>query len=438
MDQCGVVWRPRAGGELRVMLADPTAGGDATARTLDLDCDGHEVAPNNSGADCDDTRARFHAGAAELCDMEDTNCDDVRTITVPVSEHERVQRHGRRAVRRHDRNDQPELRARSDVRVRERRHGLHEVHPRARDRHAAARRDRAVSAGHRPAVDAEPVRRRLAVRGPGARHARRLGGEGRDDLGDARIDRDLKTYSPDMWAELGTGSVTPRGRARRPVRQRQPPRRPRHLSARPTSASSAAPPRLTWKGVEGKLRLGIEGGFATGDQWDNLVTGHTNIAYANQLGRPVDLQRAAHVHAHAVHVQPRLPGRPDLLAPPRRCGHERGVRQAVPGVRPHQVDHVQGRGRDVVRAQADRHAGQQRPSTAPSSTANLATRAAAVYLGLSFGVLFPFGAMAHNAPRHERSRVPATTGARIRSRGSRTPVTRARRTPSSRASSSMF
>lgn len=79
----GIVWRPRVGGELRVMLADPAAGGDATARTLDMDCDGHQVAPNSTGADCDDTRARFHAGATELCDMEDTNCDDVRTIAVP-------------------------------------------------------------------------------------------------------------------------------------------------------------------------------------------------------------------------------------------------------------------------------------------------------------------------------------------------------------------
>src|SRR3569833_1804558 len=34
--------------------------------------------------------------------------------------------------------------------------------------------------------------------------------------------------------------------------------------------------RYTWKGVEGKLRLGLEGGFATGDQWDNTVPGNTN------------------------------------------------------------------------------------------------------------------------------------------------------------------
>jgi hypothetical protein len=79
----GVVWRPTTGGEIRLLLADPTTGGDATMRKLDMDCDDHEVAPNDTAADCDDTRARFHAGAAEACDMEDTNCDDVRTIAVP-------------------------------------------------------------------------------------------------------------------------------------------------------------------------------------------------------------------------------------------------------------------------------------------------------------------------------------------------------------------
>ena len=44
----------------------PTDGGDdATARALDLDCDRPRRRADDSGADCDDTRARFHAGAAE-------------------------------------------------------------------------------------------------------------------------------------------------------------------------------------------------------------------------------------------------------------------------------------------------------------------------------------------------------------------------------------
>jgi hypothetical protein len=81
--QSGIVWRPRVGGELRLMFSD--GEGDATQRPLDLDCDGHDVAPDDASADCDDTRSSFHAGAAEACDGEDTNCDTVQTLTVPCT-----------------------------------------------------------------------------------------------------------------------------------------------------------------------------------------------------------------------------------------------------------------------------------------------------------------------------------------------------------------
>ena len=81
--QSGIVWRPRVGGELRLLFSD--GEGDATQRPLDLDCDGHDVAPEDASADCDDTRSSFHAGAAEACDGEDTNCDTVQTLAVPCT-----------------------------------------------------------------------------------------------------------------------------------------------------------------------------------------------------------------------------------------------------------------------------------------------------------------------------------------------------------------
>jgi hypothetical protein len=80
----GIVWRPRVGGELRLLLPDGD-GGDATTRALDLDCDSHAVSPTDATADCDDTRARFHDGATEACDGEDTNCDSVETLAVPCT-----------------------------------------------------------------------------------------------------------------------------------------------------------------------------------------------------------------------------------------------------------------------------------------------------------------------------------------------------------------
>ena len=76
----GLVWRARVGGELRVMLSDGDSA--ATSRPLDLDCDGHAVDPTDASADCDDTRARFHDGATEAYDGEDTNCDSAETFAV--------------------------------------------------------------------------------------------------------------------------------------------------------------------------------------------------------------------------------------------------------------------------------------------------------------------------------------------------------------------
>jgi hypothetical protein len=81
----GVVWRPRGSGELRLLLPDDPSSTDATQRMLDLDCDGHAVTETDTTADCDDTRARFHAGAKEQCDGEDWNCDAVPYVVLPCT-----------------------------------------------------------------------------------------------------------------------------------------------------------------------------------------------------------------------------------------------------------------------------------------------------------------------------------------------------------------
>ena len=99
------------------------------------------------------------------------------------------------------------------------------------------------------------------------------------------VPRHSKTYTPDLWAKLGAGPVLLEAEF---VAQ---------LGTIETLADYGiagshkirklgGSGRLTWKGVEGKLRLGIEGGFASGDQWDNTIEGRTNIAYANLLGDP--------------------------------------------------------------------------------------------------------------------------------------------------------
>ncbi|NVB83867.1 MAG: hypothetical protein HOV81_36165 [Kofleriaceae bacterium] len=77
----GIVWRPKAGGELRLMFPDD-GGLDATGRDLDLDCDAHPVTAESAGGDCDDSRGWFHRDAAETCDGYDTNCDGLQSLAV--------------------------------------------------------------------------------------------------------------------------------------------------------------------------------------------------------------------------------------------------------------------------------------------------------------------------------------------------------------------
>jgi uncharacterized protein (TIGR04551 family) len=49
--------------------------------------------------------------------------------------------------------------------------------------------------------------------------------------------------------------------------------------------------RFTYTGIDGKLKLGVEAGAASGDQWDNDPQGSTHISQANMIGAPSDRSR---------------------------------------------------------------------------------------------------------------------------------------------------
>lgn len=79
----GIAWRP-VGTQLRLLLPDRSVDRDATDasdRPRDLDCDGHVA----DDSDCDDLRAKFHAGAEEACDGQDFDCDFRQRELVPCS-----------------------------------------------------------------------------------------------------------------------------------------------------------------------------------------------------------------------------------------------------------------------------------------------------------------------------------------------------------------
>jgi uncharacterized protein (TIGR04551 family) len=101
------------------------------------------------------------------------------------------------------------------------------------------------------------------------------------------IPRNLKTYSPDVWLKLGYGNFTFEAEATGQIGSvdvADAAGAQTKLDIRKYGGSG----RFTWHGLERKLRLGLEGGFATGDQWDNAPQGNTNIAYASLLGGPGD------------------------------------------------------------------------------------------------------------------------------------------------------
>jgi uncharacterized protein (TIGR04551 family) len=100
------------------------------------------------------------------------------------------------------------------------------------------------------------------------------------------VPRDLKTYSPDVWVKAGLGQLTLEAELVAELG------RVSRLDEFGLTAADirkyGGTGRLTFRGLEGKLRLGLESGAASGDQWDNTPQGNTNIAYANLLGGPGD------------------------------------------------------------------------------------------------------------------------------------------------------
>jgi len=101
------------------------------------------------------------------------------------------------------------------------------------------------------------------------------------------VPRNMKTYSPDVWLKLGYGPIVFEAEA---IAQLGSVGNldDAGLAGEADIRKFGGVGRLTYYGLERKLKIGLESGFASGDQWDNNPQGNTNIAYANQLGGPGD------------------------------------------------------------------------------------------------------------------------------------------------------
>ncbi|MBA3395097.1 MAG: TIGR04551 family protein [Deltaproteobacteria bacterium] len=110
------------------------------------------------------------------------------------------------------------------------------------------------------------------------------------DEANGYVPRDLKTYSPNPWVKLAYKRIQLEAEA---IGQFGKIGRLDEFGfdSQANIRKYGGTARFTWKGLEGKLRLGLESGAASGDQWDNTPQGNTHIAFANLLGDPSSSDR---------------------------------------------------------------------------------------------------------------------------------------------------
>jgi len=209
------------------------------------------------------------------------------------------------------------------------------------------------------------------------------------------VPRGMKMYSPDLWGKLAFGDNTFEGEL---VGQFGTVNTltDQGINGSESIRKFGGVGRYTWKGVEGKLRLGLEGGFATGDQWDNTVPGNTNIAYANQLGDPSVCNST-----HSCTLTQFMFNRDyqvDLILWHELYGAVTNAAYAKPFLQYDITKSIMFKVSNVTSFAL-------KPVATPGNGAVYGTEfdgdigynSGHIFAGISYGILFPFGAMAHPA-----------------------------------------
>ncbi len=201
--------------------------------------------------------------------------------------------------------------------------------------------------------------------------------------------RDLKTYSPSLWGKLAIGKITLEAEI---VAQLGKIGRldeydfTRQVNVRKYGGVG----RLNWKGLEGKLRLGVETGFASGDQWDNTPAGNTNIAFANTLGNdPNDTKLTQFIFNREYKV--------DMILFRHLIGAVTNAAYLKPFLSYDLTKSIQFKIANISSFAL-------KPVATPGNGRMYGTEfdtdigysSGGLFVGFSYGVLFPFGAMNHN------------------------------------------
>ncbi len=199
--------------------------------------------------------------------------------------------------------------------------------------------------------------------------------------------RDFKTYTPSVWGKLGVGKVlleaelvAQLGKVGRLDEF--------NFTSQANIRKYGGATRFTYRGLEGKLRLGVEGGFASGDQFDNLIPGNINIAFANLLGDSSDTKLTQFMFNREYKV--------DMILWRHLIGAVTNAGFAKPFI-----------GYDLTKSIAFKVSNVTsfalKPVATPGNSKMYGTefdseiyyQSGGLYIGFSYGVLFPFGALNH-------------------------------------------
>lgn len=201
------------------------------------------------------------------------------------------------------------------------------------------------------------------------------------------LPRDMKTYTPDVWGKVGWGPLLVEGEfvaSLGTVNRLDQFGLPSGASIRKFGGVV----RGTWTGVENKLRIGLEAGFATGDQWDNTPQGNLNVAYGNPLGGPGDTTLTQFIFNRDYQV--------DLILWRHLAGAITNAFYFKPFL---SFDVI----KQVTFKVANVSSFAMKPVATPGNgtmygtefDADIGYHEGGLWAGISYGVLFPFGALSH-------------------------------------------
>lgn len=208
--------------------------------------------------------------------------------------------------------------------------------------------------------------------------------------------RDLKTYSPDVWGKLGFRRLTLEAEL---VAQLGSVSIVTSTDAAALTARTydirkfGGAGRATWRGLEGKLRLGVEGGFASGDQWDNTPQGAINIAFANPLGDPTNLS-ATKLTQFAFNRDYKI----DMILWRHLIGAVTNAAYIKPFIQYDVTRSIMFKIANISSFALKRVATPGNDVTYGTEfNGDLGYSSGGLFVGLSYGVLFPLGALSHPA-----------------------------------------